>query len=139
MKADAASSDSLEILLAKLLHHGTMAASGLIALGMALSLASGPLGLGLGLGTGVDMGMRIATAGIALFILLPALRVATMLIFFLRARDYRYGAIAGLVLLIISISFFVGTRWFGTQALTFPAPCGAGQKAARCLLSGFDG
>jgi hypothetical protein len=108
MKADAASSDSLEILLAKLLHHGTMAASGLIALGMALSLASGPLGLGLG--TGVDMGMRIATAGIALFILLPALRVATMLIFFLRARDYRYGAIAGLVLLIISISFFVGTR-----------------------------
>ena len=137
MKADAASSDSLEIPLAKLLHHGTMAASGLIALGMALSLASGPLGLGLG--TGVDMGMRIATAGIALFILLPALRVATMLIFFLRARDYRYGAIAGLVLLIISISFFVGTRWFGTQALTFPAPCGAGQKAARCLLSGFDG
>jgi len=28
----------------------------------------------------------------------------------LRARDYRYGAIAALVLLIISISFFVGTR-----------------------------
>ena len=135
MKADAASSDPLEILLAKLLHHGTMAASGLIALGLALSLASGPLGLGMG----VDTGMHIATAGIALFILLPALRVATMLIFFLRARDYRYGAIAGLVLLVISISFFVGTRWFGTQALTFPAPCGAGQKVARCLLSGFDG
>jgi hypothetical protein len=100
MKAQGASSDPLEILLARLLHHGTMAASGLIAAGLALSLVSGPMG----------MGMSIATAGIALFILLPALRVATMLIFFLRARDYRYGAIAGLVLLIISISFFVGTR-----------------------------
>jgi uncharacterized membrane protein len=43
--------------------------------------------------------------------MLPALRVATMLIFFLRAGDYRYGAIAALVLLIISISFFVGTHW----------------------------
>ena len=54
--------------------------------------------------------MGIATAGIVLFILLPVLRVAAMLIFFLRARDYRYGAIAALVLLIISFSFFVGTR-----------------------------
>jgi len=34
----------------------------------------------------------------------------------LRAREYRYGAIAALVLLIISISFFVGMRWFGAQA-----------------------
>ena len=40
----------------------------------------------------------------------PTLRVAVMLVFFLRARDYRYGAIAALVLLIISISFFVGAR-----------------------------
>ena len=104
MKADPASSDPLEILLARLLNDGTKAASGLIALGLALSLVSRPLGMGMG------MGMRVATAGIALFILLPALRVATMLFFFLRARDYRYGAIAALVLLIISISFFVGTR-----------------------------
>jgi uncharacterized membrane protein len=102
MNAEAASSDPLEILLARLLNHGTMAASGLIAAGLALSLVSGHLGAG--------MGMRVATGGIALFILLPALRVATMLIFFLRARDYRYGAIAALVLLIISISFLVGRR-----------------------------
>ncbi len=39
-----------------------------------------------------------------------------MLIFFLRARDYRYGAIAALVLLIISFSFFIGTRWQSAQA-----------------------
>jgi uncharacterized membrane protein len=98
LKAPAASSDPLGNLLGRLLSYGTLAASGIIAVGLALSLASGPLGLG------------IATAGIALFILLPVLRVATMLIFFLRARDYRYGAIAALVLLIISFSFFVGTR-----------------------------
>jgi uncharacterized membrane protein len=84
--------------LAKLLRYGTLAASGIIAFGLAVSAASGALGLG------------IAAAGIALFILLPALRVALMLAFFLRTCDYRYGAIAALVLLIISFSFFVGTR-----------------------------
>jgi uncharacterized membrane protein len=98
LKAAAASAGELENLLGRLLHHGTLAASGVIALGLALSVASAQLGMG------------VATAGITLFILLPVLRVATMLIFFLRARDYRYGAIAALVLLIISFSFFAGTR-----------------------------
>jgi uncharacterized membrane protein len=98
LNATAAVSGQLENLLGKLLHYGTLAASAIIALGLALSVAAGALGMG------------VATAGIALFILLPALRVAVMLVFFLRARDYRYGAIAALVLLIISISFFVGTR-----------------------------
>ena len=98
MKAEAVLSDPLEKLLGRLLHYGTLAASGLIAVGLALGFASGALGT------------IVATAGIALLIVLPALRVATMLIFFLRAGDYRYGAIAALVLLIISISFFVGTR-----------------------------
>jgi uncharacterized membrane protein len=97
LKTEADLSGQLENLLGRLLHYGTLAASGIIALGLALGVASGPMGIG------------VATAGIALFILLPALRVAVMLIFFLRARDYRYGAIAALVLLIISISFVVGT------------------------------
>jgi len=98
LKAETAPSGQLEGLLGRLLHYGTLAASSIIALGLALNLASGRLGLG------------IAAAGIALFILLPALRVAVMLGFFLRAGDYRYGAIAALVLLIISFSFFIGTR-----------------------------
>jgi len=98
VKAETATSGQLEGLLGRLLHYGTLAASGLVALGLALSVASGPLGLG------------IAAAGIALFILLPALRVTVMLGFFLRAGDYRYSAIAALVLLIISFSFFIGTR-----------------------------
>jgi uncharacterized membrane protein len=99
LKTEAAFSSPLENLLGSLLHYGTLAASGIIAVGLALSIASGPLGL------------QIATAGIALFILLPALRVATMLIFFLRAGDYRYGAIAALVLFIIVVSFLIGARW----------------------------
>jgi uncharacterized membrane protein len=98
LKAEAAISDPLENLLGRLLHYGTLAASGIIAVGLALSIAWGPVGMG------------IASVGIALFILLPALRVATMLVFFLRAGDYRYGAAAAFVLLIISLSFFIGTR-----------------------------
>jgi uncharacterized membrane protein len=98
LRVEAALSGPLENLLGRLLHYGTLAASGLIALGLALGVAWGAVGVG------------IATAGIALFILLPTLRVAVMLIFFLRAGDYRYGAIAGLVLFIISLSFYIGTR-----------------------------
>ena len=44
---------------------------------------------------------RIITAGIALLIVLPVLRVLLMLIVFLCERDFRFGAIALLVLAII--------------------------------------
>jgi uncharacterized membrane protein len=98
VNAETAASGQLESLLGRLLHYGTLGASGLIALGLALGVASSPSGLG------------IAAAGIALFILLPVLRVAVMLVFFLRAGDYRYSAIAALVLFIISFSFFIGAR-----------------------------
>jgi uncharacterized membrane protein len=91
-------SDQLERQLGILLLYGTLAAAAVVAAGLAIAFASGALG------------MPIATAGIALFILLPVLRVGAMLIFFLRARDYRYGAIAALVLSIIFISFFIGAR-----------------------------
>jgi uncharacterized membrane protein len=88
----------LEQLLSRLLHYGTLLASAVIATGLALALASGALG------------MRIAATGVVLFILLPIARVGVMLIFFLRARDYRFGAIAALVLLIILFSYWVGAR-----------------------------
>ena len=42
--------------------------------------------------------------------MLPVVRVGAMVIFFLRARDYRFGAIAVLVLLIILFSYLVGAR-----------------------------
>ena len=98
MKAGAAMPAPLERILGSLLHYGTYTASGVIALGFALSFASRPAGQG------------SATAGIALFIVLPVARVGAMLIFFLRARDYRFSAIAALVLAVIAISYFVGAR-----------------------------
>jgi uncharacterized membrane protein len=88
----------LEHALGKLLHYGTLLATAVIAAGLILVPASGATGI------------RVATTGIALFILLPVVRVGAMLIFFLRARDYRFGAIAALVLLIILFSYLVGAR-----------------------------
>lgn len=82
---------SLEQVLGRLLHVGTYVASAVIALGLVL-------------------GMRIATVGIVLFIVLPVIRLAVMLMFFWRARDFRFAAIAALVLLIIGFSFLAGTR-----------------------------
>jgi len=98
MSQDRALSGRLEQLLAGLLHHGTLGACAVVAAGLALAFWS-------------TEGMRVATAGIALFILLPVVRVGVMLVFFLRVRDHRYAAIAALVLLILSISFLVGARW----------------------------
>jgi len=78
--------------LADLLHYGTWLAS--IAIGAGWALRS----------------TRIETIGIALFILLPTLRVLLMLLVFLRERDYRFTAIAALVLAIILLGFAVGMR-----------------------------
>ncbi len=44
---------------------------------------------------------RIVTAGIALLIVLPVLRVFLMLVVFVRERDFCFSAIAMLVLAII--------------------------------------
>ena len=97
MKTDTASPPRLEPALASLLYYGTILASAVIALGLALALRLGAAG------------MRVATAGLVIFILLPVARVAAMLIFFLRAGDYKFGAIAALVMSIILLSFFLGT------------------------------
>jgi uncharacterized membrane protein len=98
VKSDLALATQLENALGKLLHYGTLLASAVIAAGLILVPASGA------------MGVRVATTGIALFIVLPVVRVGAMLVFFLRARDYRFGAIAALVLLIILFSYLVGAR-----------------------------
>jgi uncharacterized membrane protein len=98
VQRDLALASPLAHVLGRLLHYGTLLASAVIAAGLILAPASGATGV------------RIATAGIVLFILLPVVRVGAMLIFFLRARDYRFGAIAALVLLIILFSYLVGAR-----------------------------
>lgn len=97
VRVDFAQDSQLQQLLGKLLHYGTLLASAVIAAGLILAPTSAT-------------GVRIATAGIVLFILLPVVRVGAMLLFFFRARDYRFGAIAALVLLIILFSYLVGAR-----------------------------
>ena len=79
-----------------LLHYGTLLASAVIASGLALALGF------------AAPGMRVATVGLLLIILLPVVRVGVMLMFFLRAGDYKFGAVAALVLSIILLSFFLG-------------------------------
>jgi len=51
---------------------------------------------------------RIITAGIALLIALPVLRVLLMLIVFVCQRDFRLSAIAMLVLVIIVVGSVLG-------------------------------
>ena len=59
---------------------------------------------------------RIITAGIALTIALPVLRVVLMLIVFFRARDYRFSAIAMLVLAVILLGSVLGMHMAGTPS-----------------------
>jgi uncharacterized membrane protein len=58
-------------------------------------------------------GHRMVTAGIALFIALPVLRVAWMLVEFVRVRDFRMGAIAALVLAVIGLAIVLNLRTNG--------------------------
>jgi hypothetical protein len=98
-------SDRLEGLLAGTLHYGTWLASAVIGLGLALALLESRLNAPQ---LAIRRDMRIATIGIALFILLPVVRVIVMFIVYLRQRDYRLSAIALLVLTIILLAFALG-------------------------------
>jgi uncharacterized membrane protein len=91
-------SPDLERRLAGMLHLGTWLGSAVIAVGLVLALAPETGGAGIGL----------MAAGIALFILLPVARVVLMAMTFLRQGDYRFGAIALLVLAIIALGAGVG-------------------------------
>jgi uncharacterized membrane protein len=103
VNADLVHHRQLERLLAWVLDRGTWLASGVIALGLVLMLAVPAL----------VTSVRIVNVGIALFILLPVLRVLLMLIAFVRARDYRFGAIAALVLAIIVLGAVLGVHLAG--------------------------
>jgi hypothetical protein len=94
----------LEELLAGLLRYGSWCASAAIGLGLALTL----IGSHLPARNSATMPHRIATMGIALFILLPMLRVSLMFLVFIRERDFRFACIAGLVLAIILIGIVLG-------------------------------
>lgn len=88
--------------IATLLHYGTALASLIIAAGLGvqwLHPTKAPLGLSRG---------DLMKAGVALFILLPVLRVTLMLVQFVQARDTAYVAISALVLAIIGAGFLAG-------------------------------
>jgi hypothetical protein len=98
-------SAQLEGLLAGTLHYGTWLASAVIGLGLALALLGSRFSAP---ELAIRRDMRIAKIGIALFILLPVVRVIVMFIVYLRQRDYRLSAIALLVLTIILLGFALG-------------------------------
>jgi uncharacterized membrane protein len=58
-------------------------------------------------------GHLLVTGGIALFIALPILRVAWMLVEFVRVRDLRMGAVAALVLAILALAIVLNIRTHG--------------------------
>ena len=78
MTADLARPPRLERLVARLLSCGTGLAAGVIALGLMLQFLGWP------------QGVRVVTIGVALFVLLPVLRVLLMLVVFCLDGDYRF-------------------------------------------------
>jgi hypothetical protein len=94
----------LEELLAALLRYGSWSAAAAIGLGFALTL----IGSHSPARNPAIVLHPIATIGIALFILLPMLRVLLMFLVFIRERDFRFACISGLVLAIILAGIFLG-------------------------------
>jgi uncharacterized membrane protein len=90
----------IESLLAGVFNVGTWLASVVIAAGLVLSLFHER--------TPFPSGAQVVTAGIGLFILLPILRVILMLTIFVKERDYKFGAAAAVVLVIIFAGFAIG-------------------------------
>jgi hypothetical protein len=102
VSTDLARRSGLDQLLAKVLHRGTWLGSSVIALGLALPMA------GWSGASSTMICTRIVTAGIALLISLPVLRVLLMLVVFVRERDFLFSAIAMLVLAIILLGSVLG-------------------------------
>jgi hypothetical protein len=106
VSTDLAARPELNQLLAKVLQRGTWLGWSVIALGLAPPMAGW---------SGVASTMictRIVTAGIALIIALPVLRVFLMLVLFVRERDFLLSAIAMLVLAIILLGSLLGAVSF---------------------------
>ena len=96
----------MEKSLAGLLRYGALVASGWMAIGMALSASQKIFPFVPSLITISD---RFLAIGIVLLIALPVLRVAFTTVVFLLEKDYRFAAISGLVLIIITVGFILGT------------------------------
>ena len=96
----------MEAILTGLLRYGALVASGWLAVGMASGILREHCAL-------IDIPLAISNGclaiGIVLLIALPVLRVAIMMMVFLFQKDYCFAAIAGAVLIIITLGFLLGT------------------------------
>ena len=106
MSGDRKQASGLERHLATTLQIGTSVGSCVIAVGWILSATGEPSSL-------PTAPVAIVRAGIALFILLPVVRVLLMVVVFVCERDYRFGAIATLVLAVIVVGAALGVRMAG--------------------------
>jgi uncharacterized membrane protein len=106
MSGDRKLASGLERRLATTLELGTWVGSCIIAVGWVLSATGEPRSLPIA-------AVTIVRTGIALFILLPVLRVLLMAVVFVCDRDYRFGAIAALVLAVIVMGAVLGVRMAG--------------------------
>jgi uncharacterized membrane protein len=100
VRTDLTRRPGLDQFLARVMHGGTWLASSIIAAGSALPMAGWP--------GASSVCTRVTTAGIALLIVLPMLRVLLMLIVFVCERDFRFSAIAMLVLAIMVLGSVLG-------------------------------
>jgi uncharacterized membrane protein len=103
--SDTLKTERLEGMLARLLNYGTWSSSAVTAAGLGLGLIQAYLGAR---ALGGLSGTTVVMAGIAILIMLPVLRLALMLMVFLRERDYVFGIIAALVLTIIALGTALG-------------------------------
>ena len=94
----------LERLLASVLSAGTWLGSAVIALGLVMQC------MGWGRVMSAVTCARTISVGIALFILLPILRVLLMAIAFVRVRDVMLSVMAMTVLAVIGVAAFMGMR-----------------------------
>jgi uncharacterized membrane protein len=106
MSGDRKRGSDLERRLATMLQFGTWVGSCIIAVGWVLSAIGEPPSL-------PTAAVGIVQAGIALFILLPALRVLLMVVAFVCERDYGLGAVAALVLTVIAVGAALGVHTAG--------------------------
>jgi len=96
---------AMEKTLAHVLHYGTWLACILILFGFAVMWLDASRGHR---DAASERSQHVIATGIGLFILLPVLRVAVMLVMFLKQRDYRFAGIAAVVLLVILVGYLLG-------------------------------
>ncbi len=91
-------------IIAGLLWYGTWIASAVIMTGIIFGTLA-QMGITPALS---PAGYALIRIGVVIFVLLPIIRVALMLVMFAHARDYLYTAIAALVLAIIGAGVLIG-------------------------------